>query len=111
VSRRRDNAIRQEKAKAMETPVQQITAVQHPSNAVNGAGGGRRSESVPMIQAVAAYPTMLLGVYRVMELILQRLRQASTLGPLSVLAILLIYSLLSPHLPEVYRQYVHQILH
>jgi hypothetical protein len=107
----------------MEVPVQQIAAVQHPSSGANGSVGAlRSSQQLATIQARAAtaatQPTYI-GVYQaiyrvvreIMEPILQRLRQGSTLGPLSVLGILLVYSLLSPHLPEVFRQYVHQILH
>jgi len=50
----------------------------------------------------------LLG--KVMTQLAQRLKQGSTLGPLSVLVILAVYALVSPHLPEAFREYVYQIL-
>lgn len=46
-----------------------------------------------------------------MERIRQHLRAGSTLGPLSVLLILVVYSLLSPLLPPVVHDYIYHILH
>jgi hypothetical protein len=51
------------------------------------------------------------GVKVVMERILHRLRDGRTLGPLSVLLILLVYSLLSPLLPPSVHEYIYHILH
>ncbi len=46
-----------------------------------------------------------------MDRIMHHLREGSTLGPLSVLLILLMYTLVSPFLPQVFHDYVYHILH
>lgn len=43
--------------------------------------------------------------------VLQHLHEGRTLGPLSVLLILLVYSLLSPLLPPTVHEYIYHILH
>lgn len=49
------------------------------------------------------------GVF--MERILHYLREGRTLGPISILLILLVYSLLSPLLPPMVHEYIYHILH
>jgi hypothetical protein len=46
-----------------------------------------------------------------MERIFQHLREGRNLGPLSILALVLIYSLLSPHLPAPIHNYIYHIAH
>jgi len=46
-----------------------------------------------------------------MERILRRMHEGRILGPLSVLMILLLYSLLSPLLPSTVHEYIYHILH
>jgi hypothetical protein len=99
----------------MEVPVQQIIAVSHPSNGTDGAEGALRTRNRPTIQAKAAAAPIYFRVYgvvcQVMEPILQRLRQGSTLGPLCVFALVLIYSLLSSRLPAPIHAYIYHIAH
>ena len=52
-----------------------------------------------------------LGAGVFMERILHHLREGRTLGPISILLILLVYSLLSPLLPPMVHEYIYHILH
>ena len=51
------------------------------------------------------------GVKLAMERILQHLREGRNLGPLSMLVLVLLYSLLSPHLPAPIHDYIYHIAH
>jgi hypothetical protein len=51
------------------------------------------------------------GVKLPMERILQHLREGRNLGPLSILIFVLLYSLLSPHLPAPIHDYIYHIAH
>jgi hypothetical protein len=51
------------------------------------------------------------GVNLPMERILQHLREGRNLGPLSILVFVLLYSLLSPHLPAPIHDYIYHIAH
>jgi hypothetical protein len=51
------------------------------------------------------------GVKSGMERILQHLREGRNLGPLSILVFVLLYSLLSPHLPAPIHDYIYHIAH
>jgi hypothetical protein len=46
-----------------------------------------------------------------MQHIFEYLREGRNLGPLSVLVLVLIYSLLSPHLPAPIHDYIYHIAH
>ena len=69
--------------------------------------------SKPATQAAAIpIPTPGDALVSTMRNLARLLRQqGSTLGPLSVLAILVVYVLIGPHLPEGFREYVYRILH
>ncbi len=51
------------------------------------------------------------GVKLAMQHIFEYLREGRNLGPLSVLVLVLIYSLLSPHLPAPIHDYIYHIAH
>ncbi len=56
-------------------------------------------------------PPLPTAGYYLTDQILQHLREGRNLGPLAVLLIVLIYSLLSPHLPTPIHDYIYSIAH
>lgn len=62
-------------------------------------------------QNLAAFELLLGKVKLGMQSVLQYLRKGKNLGPLTVFAIVLIYALLSPHLPAPLRDYIYHIAH
>ncbi len=59
------------------------------------------------------YPTVPVGsgVKLAMQQIFRHLREGRNIGPMSVLVLVVIYSLLSPHLPAPIHDYIYHIAH
>lgn len=105
MSRRRSSALRKEDEETMETatPLREVVSEMHSSYV----------ETLPTIeeqQDVATTPHRN-GVQLTMQQMLHHLREGRNLGPLTVLLIVLIYSLLSPHLPAPVHEYIYHIAH
>jgi hypothetical protein len=97
---RRSNALRKEEA-YMETATSSPEHATHPD--VTLPTNGR-----PSLFASAAHTSR---VKLIMQRLFQYLSEGRNTGPLLVLVIVLIYSLLSPHLPAPIHDYIYHIAH
>src|ERR1700679_3504569 len=97
---RRSNALRKEDFMETATPTLE-PATKREQIALPRCGPERESATRPALHRVQL----------VMQSILQHFRDWRNLGPLSVLLLVVIYSLLSPYLPAPIHDYIYHIAH
>ncbi len=102
VSRGQSNAVRKEEVEDMATSVQHRASEVHSAEIVSAATG----VPVPRVEALAESKAVIA-----MRRILEYIRDQRALGPLSIVVFLVIYSLLSRHLPAGVYQYISRINH
>jgi len=96
---RRSNAIRKDEYMETATPVSEHAPDTDVTLRTNGSG--KRFAIVPRLAKIKL----------AMDRFFRNMAKPQTVGPLTVFLIVVIYSLLSPHLPAPIHDYIYHILH